>query len=50
MNEEFQQALRAGDLDPIRRCPKADLHNHGWAGCLNEKELDQIRENSLSDS
>jgi adenosine deaminase len=32
MNEAFQQALRAGDLDTIRRCPKADLHNHGWAG------------------
>lgn len=32
MNEMFQQALRAGDLDAIRRCPKADLHNHGWAG------------------
>jgi adenosine deaminase len=32
MNEEFQQALKANDLDAIRRCPKADLHNHGWAG------------------
>jgi adenosine deaminase len=32
MNEEFQQALRAGDLDAIRVFPKADLHNHGWAG------------------
>jgi hypothetical protein len=32
VNEEFQRALRAGDLDAIRRCPKADLHNHGWAG------------------
>ena len=32
MNEEFQQALRAGDLEGIRRVPKADLHNHGWAG------------------
>jgi adenosine deaminase len=32
MNEEFQQALRAGDLEAIRRVPKADLHNHGWAG------------------
>jgi adenosine deaminase len=32
MNEEFQQALRAGDLEAIRRAPKADLHNHGWAG------------------
>jgi adenosine deaminase len=32
MNEAFQQALRAEDLDAIRRCPKTDLHNHGWAG------------------
>jgi adenosine deaminase len=32
MNEEFQQALRAGDLEGIRRVPKSDLHNHGWAG------------------
>ncbi len=32
MNEEFQQALRAADLEAIRRVPKADLHNHGWAG------------------
>jgi adenosine deaminase len=32
MNEEFQQALKAEDLDAIRRFPKADLHNHGWAG------------------
>jgi adenosine deaminase len=32
MNEEFQQALRDGDLKGIRRVPKADLHNHGWAG------------------
>jgi adenosine deaminase len=32
MNERFQQALRAEDLDAIRLCPKSDLHNHGWAG------------------
>jgi adenosine deaminase len=32
VNEEFQRALRVGDLDAIRRCPKSDLHNHGWAG------------------
>ena len=32
MNEKFQQALRAEDLDAIRLCPKSDLHNHGWAG------------------
>jgi adenosine deaminase len=32
MNEDFQGALRAGDIHAIRRCPKADLHNHGWAG------------------
>jgi adenosine deaminase len=32
MNEEFQQALKAEDLEAIRTFPKADLHNHGWAG------------------
>ena len=32
MNQEFQQALKAEDLDAIRRCPKTDLHNHGWMG------------------
>jgi adenosine deaminase len=32
MNEAFQRALRAEDLDAIRLCPKSDLHNHGWAG------------------
>jgi adenosine deaminase len=32
MDEAFQQALKAGDLQAIRKCPKADLHNHGWAG------------------
>ena len=32
MNEEFQRALKAEDLEAIRRFPKADLHNHGWAG------------------
>ncbi|MGB8682549.1 MAG: hypothetical protein WCD12_06675 [Candidatus Binatus sp.] len=32
MNEEFQRALKAGDLDAVRGFPKADLHNHGWAG------------------
>jgi adenosine deaminase len=32
MNEEFQKALKAEDLDAVRRCPKTDLHNHGWAG------------------
>jgi len=29
MNEGFQQALKAEDLDAIRSFPKADLHNHG---------------------
>ena len=28
MNEEFQQALRAGDLEAIRRFPKTDLQAH----------------------
>ncbi len=32
MNETFQRALKAEDLDAIRGCPKTDLHNHGWAG------------------
>src|SRR6266851_6063998 len=32
MNEAFQLALRAENLDAIRLCPKTDLHNHGWAG------------------
>jgi adenosine deaminase len=32
MNDAFQQALKARDLDAIRKCPKSDLHNHGWAG------------------
>jgi hypothetical protein len=32
MDTKFQGALEAGDLDAIRRCPKTDLHNHGWAG------------------
>jgi len=32
MNEAFQRALRAEDLDAIRLCPKSDLHSHGWAG------------------
>jgi adenosine deaminase len=36
MKGTFQQALRAGDLEAIRRCPKADLHNHGWAGAEPE--------------
>ena len=28
----FKDALIAGDLDTIRRCPKADLQNHGVMG------------------
>lgn len=32
MNETFQRALKAKDLDAIRGFPKTDLHNHGWAG------------------
>jgi hypothetical protein len=32
MNDEFQQALKAEDLDVVRNVPKADLHNHGAAG------------------
>ena len=25
---EFIEALKQGDMESIRRCPKADLHNH----------------------
>ena len=32
MSDEFQQAVRAGDLEALRKVPKADLHKHGWAG------------------
>ncbi len=32
MNEAFQEALKAQDLEAVRRCPKTDLHNHGGAG------------------
>jgi hypothetical protein len=32
MNEDFQQALKAEDLEAIRKIPKTDLHNHGLAG------------------
>jgi adenosine deaminase len=32
MNEAFQQALKARDLESIRKVPKTDLHNHGVAG------------------
>jgi adenosine deaminase len=32
MNEAFQQALRAEDLELVRTFPKADLHSHAGAG------------------
>lgn len=32
MDEAFQQALKAQDLEAIRKVPKTDLHNHGVAG------------------
>ena len=32
MNEAFQRALKAEDLESIRKVPKTDLHNHGVAG------------------
>ena len=32
MNDTFIDALTRGDLDGIRRCPKADLHNHAYLG------------------
>ena len=28
----FERALKTEDLEAIRQCPKADLHNHGAAG------------------
>jgi hypothetical protein len=34
----FADALRDGDIDAIRRAPKADLHTHGWA-CGNRAFL-----------
>lgn len=38
---EFADALEAGDIDALRGCPKADLHNHGAAcghrGFLRER-------------
>jgi hypothetical protein len=43
MNEEFQQALRAGDLDAIHRCPKSDLHNHRWAGHLGCADRERLK-------
>jgi adenosine deaminase len=43
VNEEFQRALRAGDLGAIRRCPKSDLHNHGWAGAAPESVAKILR-------
>jgi hypothetical protein len=32
MNEAFQRAIKAEDLESIRKVPKTDLHNHGVAG------------------
>jgi adenosine deaminase len=32
MASDFQEALAAGDLDGLRRAPKADLHNHAILG------------------
>jgi hypothetical protein len=32
VDESFKNALRAYDLDAIRRCPKSDLHNHSMGG------------------
>lgn len=31
-SERFRGALVSGDLEQLRRCPKADLHNHGVMG------------------
>jgi adenosine deaminase len=32
MTSPFQAALQEGDLEALRRCPKADLHVHGIGG------------------
>jgi adenosine deaminase len=32
MTSDFADALEAGDLDGVRRAPKADLHIHGFGG------------------
>jgi adenosine deaminase len=31
MTTAFEEALKSGDLQAVRACPKADLHTHGWA-------------------
>ena len=36
MTSPFEAALQREDLDAIRRCPKADLHTHGWANADRE--------------
>ena len=33
---EFTNALIQGDLEAVRRCPKADLHNHFVLGGSRE--------------
>ena len=40
MASPFETALALQDLEAIRRCPKADLHTHGWAnsdGCFSSE-------------
>jgi adenosine deaminase len=49
MTSSFQEALRAGDLDAIRRFPKSDLHNHlvgggnpAWVSAKTGVRIDAI--------
>ena len=32
MASDFAAALQRGDMDAVRRAPKADLHIHGYGG------------------
>ena len=48
---EFTNALIQGDLEAVRRCPKADLHNHFVLGGSREylreysgKDIQPIKE------
>lgn len=42
MTSPFQSALIAGDIEALRRCPKADLHVHGIGGGSREYLRERI--------
>ena len=42
---DFTDALTSGDLEAVRRCPKADLHTHGFA----KADRDYVRERTGHD-